>query len=72
MSADIPGREALSWVRIQDPLHQVPAVITDEIWDRVIGVQDLFVENVSLGVLEGQVATDHRVENDTAGPYVSW
>ena len=58
--------EALGRVCIQDPLHQVAAVVAHELRDRVIRIEDLLVEHIGLRVLERQVAADHGVENDTA------
>lgn len=66
VGADVRRGEALGRVRVQDPLHQVAAVVAHELRDRVIRIEDLLVEHVGLRVLERQVAADHGVENDTA------
>ena len=66
MSADIGCGKPLCWVSVEDLRDQVAAVVADEIRDAVVRVQYLLVKHIGLGVFKGQVATDHRVQDNAA------
>ena len=53
-------------VRVQNLCDDVFALGGEELWHCVISGHDLLVEIGCLGVLKGQVAGDHSVENDAA------
>lgn len=72
MVPDIACLESLSWIRVQNLCDKIATVVSDELRDGVVGIQDLLVEDVRLGVLKWQIAADHGVEDDSAGPDVSW
>ena len=57
-------------VCIKDLRDEVPALRTHEGRDLIISVQDFFIQEVCIGILEWQEATDHREENDATAPDV--
>ena len=61
MRSNITRLETLGRVRAQDLRDKVTAVVSHELWNGVVGAQDLFVEVVGLWVFERQVATDHGI-----------
>ena len=63
--SDITSRESFIWIGVQDLLKQVAAIVTDELRNGVLGIQDLFVQNIGFRVFKWQVATNHSVENDS-------
>ena len=71
MILNIGHCETPSWVCIENSFDKIFAVFAYEFWNRVVGVEDLLVEHISLGVFKRQVATDHCVENNPATPDVS-
>jgi len=55
--------ESLFWVRLEDALDHSPAVVAQELWQRVVCAQDLLVEVGGLGVLVGEEPTHHRIQH---------
>ena len=49
---DVPRREPLGWVGVQDALHEIATVVADELGNGVVRVEDLLVEHVGFGVFE--------------------
>ena len=50
--------------------NQVLAALTDEVWDRKLGVQNLLVKFIGLWVLKWQESTYHSVDYNTDTPHV--
>ena len=55
-------------VCIKDLRDEVPALRAHEGRDLIISVQDFFIQEICIGILEGQEATDHREEDDATAP----
>ena len=82
MAADVGNGVAARRVRIENALHEVLALARDEARDVIVRVEDFFVQLCGVRVLsekrmsrayaylEGQVAADHREEDDAAAPDV--
>ena len=70
MSSDVGNTDTSFWVRVEDFDDKVLALRRKELGHLVVGSHDLLVEVRGLWVLEGQVASDHGVEDDSAGPNV--
>ena len=58
-------------VRYQNVFDKVLDFLAEEAGELVAGVEDLLVETLRVRVFEGQVAINHREENDTRTPEVS-
>ena len=71
MVLNISYCETPDWVRIENSFDKIFAVFAYEFWNCVVSIEDLFVEHISLGIFEWQVATDHGIEDDSATPDVS-
>lgn len=69
---DILQRVALVRVRVQDLLYQVSAVGTHEVRDCVFCIQYFFIEQVGLWIFEWKVPANHRVQDHTTRPNISW
>ena len=63
--SDITSSESFIRVGVKDLLKQVAAVITDELRNGVLGIQDLFVQNIGFRVFKWQITANHGVENDS-------
>ena len=71
MVPNLRNPDASLGVRVQNLSNDVLALRGEELGHLVISGHDFLVEIGRLGVLKGQVASDHGVENDTARPDVS-
>ena len=69
--ADIGNANPCFRVCIQDFLNKVFALWRQEFRHLVVGCHDLLVQIRCLRIFEGQIASDHSVKNDTAGPDIS-
>lgn len=67
---NIVHRESFNWVCVQNFLYQIFGGLGDESRNEVVAVQYLFIEFAGVGVLEGEVATSHGVEDDAAAPNI--
>ena len=70
MVADVLDSEALGRIRIQDARYQVLGLIAEERRQFVLSIQNLLVQFLRVLVLERQIAADHGVQDDSAGPNV--
>lgn len=70
VATDVLDSNTRLGVRVQDLLNEVLALRREELGHLVIGSHNLLVQIRCLGVLEGEVASDHGVENDTTRPNV--
>lgn len=70
MVADVLDIEALGRVRIQDARYQVLGLVAEERRQFVFSVQNLLIQLLRVLVLERQIAADHGVQDDSAGPNV--
>ena len=68
--SDITSRESFIRVGVKDLLEQVAAIVTDELRNGVLGIQDLFVQNIGFRVFKWQITANHGVENDSTRPNV--
>mmetsp|Transcript_20841 Transcript_20841/g.32150 ORF Transcript_20841/g.32150 Transcript_20841/m.32150 type:complete len:218 (-) Transcript_20841:533-1186(-) len=64
-------RESLLGVRIQNLLDEVLAGLGNVAGERILAVQYFLVELVRVRVFEGQVPTEHRVEDHSARPDIN-
>ena len=71
MRSDITSCESFIRVGVKDLLKQVAAIVTDELRNGVLGIQDLFVQNIGFRVFKWQITANHGVENDSTRPNVS-
>lgn len=70
MLPNILNCKTLRRIWVEDQVYQVFGVIAQETRQLVISFQNLLVQLLRILVLKGQVAADHRVQDDTAAPYV--
>ena len=63
--SDITSSESFIRVGVKDLLKQVAAIVTDELRNGVLGIQDLFVQNIGFRVFKWQITANHGVENDS-------
>ena len=70
MCSDVGNTNSSLGVRVEDLDNKVLALRRKELGHLVVSSHDLLVEVRGLWVLKGQVASDHGVEDDTAGPNV--
>ena len=63
--SDITSSESFIRIGVQDLLEQVAAIVTDELRNGVLGIQDLFVQNIGFRVFKWQITANHGVENDS-------
>lgn len=55
---------------IEDLSDEIPALGAHEWRDLIISVQDFLIQEICIGILEGQEATDHREEDYATAPNV--
>lgn len=53
-------------VSVQDLLDKVFAVRRDKAWQQIVAGQNLLVKLIGIRIFKGQIATRHRVEDDSA------
>ncbi len=57
-------------VRVQHLLQHVFRVRRQKVWQLEHPLQDLLIQQRGVGILEGEVAAEHGVEDDAAAPDV--
>ncbi len=65
VTTNVGSCESLGRVSVEDFLNKISAIFTDKLWNSVISVENFLIEHVSLGVLKGEIAADHCVQDDT-------
>ena len=68
VSSNVSDGDSFLRFGVQDFLHKILQSWGQIGRDLVVACQDLLVQDVGVGVFEGQVATGHGVEDDTTGP----
>lgn len=71
MASNLINCESLVRVRIEDLVKQVFGQRGHEVRHFELPCEDLLVKLCSVGVFEGEVATDHCVEDDASAPDVN-
>lgn len=70
VASDVCKFEAIGGVGVQDFGYEIAAVLSYVSRERVLALYDFLVELVRVGVFEWQVAAQHRIQDDSAGPDV--
>ena len=71
MISNVVNCESSFWISVQYSSDQVLALARKEFWESILGAHNLFVKIRSFWILEGKIATDHGIKDNTTAPNIS-